>query len=204
MIKTIASMCLSLISTVAFAQGDDTDQLMEVLQSVASMQGEFQQTQYDESNTLVGESSGSFRLLRPGYFAWEIESPDSQLIVADPEYLWHHDRDLETVTRRAVEDSEQMSPLQVLGGDEAELRRSFDVEKTAENTYTMRPNSISPGFKSLSVAFLGSDFESLEIIDNLNQRIVISFDNIDAASTLTPESFIFSPPEEADFFDYVQ
>lgn len=204
MIKTIVSICFSLLSTTAFAQGDDTDQLMAVLQSIGSMQGEFNQTQYDESSALVGESSGSFRLLRPGYFAWEIESPDSQLIVADPKYLWHHDRDLETVTRRAVDDSEQMSPLQVLGGDEALLRSSFDVEKTAENIYTMRPNSISPGFKSLSVAFLGSDLESLEIIDNLNQRIVISFKNIDAATTLTTDDFAFSPPEEADFFDYVQ
>ena len=204
MTKTIASLCLSLLSMVVFAQPDGADELMVVLKKIGSMQGEFTQLQYDESNTLVGESSGNFRLLRPGYFAWEIKSPDSQFIVADPQYLWHHDRDLETVTRRGIDDSEQMSPLQVLGGDEALLRRSFAVEKTAENTYTMRPVSISPGFKSLSVAFVGSDFDSLEIIDNLSQKIVISFVNIDSASELSPESFSFSPPEEADFFDYVQ
>ena len=197
-------MCLSLVTMGVFAQGDDADQLMEVLQRMGSMQGEFQQIQYDESDELVGESNGSFRLMRPGYFAWEIESPDSQLIIADPEYIWHHDRDLETVTQRPVDDSGQMSPLQVLGGDEDLLRRSYEVEKTSENSYAMLPTGVSPGFKRLSVEFQGADFKSLEIVDNLNQRIVISFDNIDSESTLTPADFVFTAPAGADFFNYAQ
>lgn len=204
MIKTIASMCLSLVSVGIFAQGDDADQLMEVLQRIGSMQGEFQQTQYDENDMLVGESSGSFRLLRPGYFAWEIESPDSQLIIADPEHIWHHDRDLETVTQRPVDDSEQMSPLQVLGGDETLLRSSYEVEKTSGNSYAMSPTAVSPGFKRLSVEFQNADFKTLEIVDNLNQRIVITFDNINSETTLTPDDFVFSAPEGADFFNYAQ
>ncbi len=204
MIKTIAATCLTLVSVGTFAQGDDADQLMEVLQRIGSMQGEFQQIQYDESDTLVGESNGSFRLLRPGYFAWEIESPDSQLIIADPEYIWHHDRDLETVTQRPVDDSAQMSPLQVLGGDEALMRRSYEVEKTSENSFTMLPTGINPGFKRLSVEFQSADFKSLEIVDNLNQRIVISFENIEPDSMLTPGDFVFKVPEGADFFNYAQ
>jgi outer membrane lipoprotein carrier protein len=204
MIKTIASMCLSLVSVGVFAQADDVDQLMEVLQRIGSMQGEFRQTQYDESDMLVGESNGNFLLLRPGYYAWEIQSPDSQLIIADPQYIWHHDRDLETVTQRPVDDSEQMSPMQVLGGDEALLRRSYAVEKISDNSYTMSPMGVSPRFKRLSVEFQSADFKTLEIVDNLNQRIVISFDNINSEATLTPDDFVFSAPAGADFFNYEQ
>lgn len=204
MIKTIAALCFTLVSVGTLAQGDDVDQLMEVLQRIGSMQGEFQQTQYDESDTLVGHSNGSFRLLRPGYFSWEIESPDSQLIIADPEYIWHHDRDLETVTQRPVDGSEQMSPLQVLGGDEVLMRRSYEVKKISGNSFTLLPIGISPGFKRLSVEFQSADFKSLEIVDNLNQRILITFESVDSGSTLTADDFKFTAPEGADFFNYAQ
>jgi outer membrane lipoprotein carrier protein len=209
MTNIFAILWLVLISNCALAQTDvpatdATDRLLEKLGQVESMQGSFLQRQYDEKNSLVGESSGKFRLLRPGYFTWEINSPDSQLITANPTYLWHHDRDLETVTRRPIVDSEQMSPLQVLGGNEDLLRSSFSVEQTMASTFSLHPKGINPGFQRLLVIFNGNVFEGLEIADNLNQRIVIGFENIDSASKLTPEDFAFTPPEGADQFYYDQ
>ena len=209
MTNIFAILWLVLISNCALAQADvpatdATDRLLEMLGQVESMQGSFLQQQYDEEESLVGESSGKFRLLRPGYFAWEINSPDSQLITANPTYLWHHDRDLETVTRRPIVDSEQMSPLQVLGGNEDLLRASFSVEQTTASSFSLHPKGINPGFQRLLVIFNGNVFEGLEIADNLNQRIVIRFENIDSESKLTPEDFDFAPPEGADLFYYDQ
>jgi outer membrane lipoprotein carrier protein len=168
------------------------------------MQGQFSQQQFDESNALLAASTGQFRLLRPGYFAWEIESPGSQLIIADPQYIWQYDRDLETVTRRPVDDSEQMSPLQVLGGNETLLRNSFNVEQTADNAFSLHPKGINPGFQRLLVTFSGNNLAGLEIADNLNQRIVIEFAQVDSESKLLAEDFSFIPPQEADLFYYDQ
>lgn len=183
---------------------DDTDALLAVLNRIESMQGRFQQYQYDESDSLIGESYGRFRLLRPGYFSWEIESPDSQLIVADPQYIWHYDRDLETATRRPVDDSERMSPLQVLGGNEAVLRSNFTVVQTTQNTFSLHPKGISPGFQRLLLSFSDNGLEGLEIADNLSQRVVIVFESVDTESRLGPEDFSFTPPEGVDLFYYDQ
>lgn len=207
--RIFASLLLALGSllvptSIVAIEADGTDALLAALNRIESMQGQFQQFQYAENEVLVGESSGQFRLLRPGYFAWEIESPDSQLIVADPQYIWHHDRDLETVTRRPVGDSEQMSPLQVLGGDEELLRRSFSVVQTTENSFSLHPQGINPGFQRLLVTFKGAAIEGLEIADNLNQRIVIGFENVETDSKLRAEDFVFTPPDGADLFYYDQ
>ena len=207
MTRVIAILWLGLLSNWATAPdvaADGTDALLAVLHRIESMQGRFQQFQYDEGESLIGESSGRFRLLRPGYFSWEIESADSQLIVADPQYIWHHDRDLETATRRPVDDSAQMSPLQVLGGNEAVLRNSFTVVQTAQNTYSLHPKAINPGFQRLLVKFQGEALEGLEIADNLNQRVVIVFESVDTESKLGPEDFAFTPPEGVDLFYYDQ
>ena len=134
-----ALLWLALSPASVFAQTTSpTDALLEELRAMQHLQGDFTQRQYTREDALLVESSGRFRLLRPGYFSWEITAPDSQLIVADPQYLWHHDRDLETVTRRPVTNSAQMSPLQVLGGDEVVLRVDsltvdFDVRGKSVN-----------------------------------------------------------------------
>ena len=92
---------ICLVAGIARSDDSATAALAAELEQLEHIQGKFLQRQYAASNgDLVGESRGTFRLLRPGYFAWEISDPDSQLIVADLEHLWHFDRDLETVTRR--------------------------------------------------------------------------------------------------------
>jgi len=200
--RLIATLVLTLGCTWASAQIDDTDLLLEVLEGIGSTQGEFVQQQYDQDGMVVAESRGRFRLLRPDHFAWEIDSPDRQTIIADAQYLWHYDRDLETVTRRPVKESDQMSPLQVLGGNEAVLREKFTVERTVDNAFSLLPIGSNPGFQQLLVFFEGQAFGGLEIADNLNQRVVVTFEKVDADSALTPADFSFVPPEGADLFYY--
>ena len=186
------------------AHGDSspTGELLAALKPIQSLQGRFEQLQHDQNQNPVAESKGSFKLLRPGYFYWEIDSPGSQLILATKQYIWHHDRDLETVTRRPVDNSEQMSPLQVLGGDESLLRESFTVARLDDFTYSLEPNGINPGFTRLQVTLDGAQFGSLEIIDNLNQRIVIRFFYPQQQPTLSEGDFLFTPPPGADLFYY--
>ena len=83
----------------------------------------------------------------PGFFSWEISSPDSQLIIANPEYLWHYDIDLETVTRRPVVGMWKMSPLQILGGDESVLREKLRCARTPMIRSLLRP-SMMHGFSA--------------------------------------------------------
>ncbi len=184
------------------AKTSAADELIEILKQSESMQGSFQQNQYDKQNTLLAESRGHFRILRPGYFSWDIESPDSQRIIATPEFIWHYDVDLETVTRRPVTESGAMSPLQILGGQEQLLRSQFNVSKSAPGQFTLLPNNSEPGFVSLSLTLESGIIAAMEITDSLNQRVVISFRDIDGSSRLIADDFAFTPPDGVDLFYY--
>jgi outer membrane lipoprotein carrier protein len=198
----VVALGLCLVAGAVRGAENAADDLLRRLAGIRQMQGDFVQRQYDRDDTLLSESRGSFRLLRPGYFAWDIGSPDSQLIIADPTYLWHYDRDLETVTRRPVAGREEMSPLQVLGGDEAVLRERFDVRTAGAGAYLLTPVSGDPGFRQLTLQFEGKVVSAMDIVDKLNQRVHIDFENVDTASALQPEDFAFSAPEGVDLFYY--
>lgn len=199
----LAGLTLCFVLGILRAEADDpTGELIERLEQIGSLQGEFEQQQRDREGKLLATSSGSFQLLRPGYFAWTISSPDRQLIVTDQQYLWHFDRDLETVTRRPVASRALSSPLMVLGGDTALLRQLYEVERAGQGVYLLRVLEGDPGFSELTVKFQQETLHSLSLINQLDQRLQIVFTEVDSDPGLSPADFIFTPPPEADLFYY--
>jgi outer membrane lipoprotein carrier protein len=199
----VALLAAAMLYGIAKTQAaEPADALLARLQSFTQLQGRFEQHQQDAAGRDLGSSAGRFRVLRPGYFAWEITEPDNQLIIADPEYLWHHDRDLETVTRRPSSAGASASPLQVLGGDQSVLREKFHVEQSGEDSFTLEPLADNPGFLRLVVVFEGDQLRNMLILDNLNQQVSVDLSELDSATPLTPQDFAFTPPEGADVFYY--
>ena len=201
--KYLLTLWLVALSLTAFAQADsDVDELLAALAPVKRLQGSFTQQQYGQDKLMLAESSGRFRLLRPGYFAWEILSPDEQLIIAGPEFIWHYDRDLETVTRRPVTTDADMTPLQILGGDESALREKFRVQRLSEGSFQLTPLTQGVGFRQLLLNLQGAQLTGMEIEDNLGQTVVITFSDLDSESELNSGDFAFTPPPGADLFYY--
>jgi outer membrane lipoprotein carrier protein len=207
LIRTIALIGLTIcfVFGVVRARADDpAGELIAILSDIQSLQGRFEQRQYDDTGALVQESSGRFRLLRPGYFAWEIETPDRQLVIADPQFVWHHDLDLETVTRRPVTGSVDTSPLQVLGGNESVLREQFTVTRPDSGRFRLVAKQGEAGFRELTLRVDGSNMLGMEILNKLNQRVTIDFLDVDRSTVLTAADFHFEPPPGADLFYYEQ
>tara|TARA_R110002072_G_scaffold2011_16_gene17081 strand:+ start:18927 stop:19568 length:642 start_codon:yes stop_codon:yes gene_type:complete len=203
MMKYLFTLWLGILPLVAYSQAQsDVDALLAALAPVKQLQGSFRQQQYGQDKLLLAESSGKFRLLRPGYFAWEILNPDEQLIIAGPEFIWHYDRDLETVTRRPVTTDADMTPLQILGGDESALREKFQVERVAEGAFQLTPLTPGVGFKQLTLNLEGAQLTGMEIQDNLDQTVVITFTDLDSETELGSVDFAFTPPPGADLFYY--
>jgi len=203
MTKYLLTLWLGLAPLLSLAQvASDVDDLLVSLAPIKHLQGSFSQQQYGQDNLLLAESSGKFRLLRPGYFAWEILNPDSQLIIAGPEFIWHYDRDLETVTRRPVTSNAEMTPLQILGGDEGALREKFEVVRKAEGTFLLTPRSADVGFKQLTLYLNKTQLTGMDIQDNLDQSVVIKFADLDSRSNLSSADFALTPPAGADLFYY--
>lgn len=189
-------------ATVSQTDQAAADALQKALLSIESLQGSFTQKQYSESGDLLTQSSGHFMLLRPGFFRWEIQHPDNQLIVADPHYLWHHDLDLETVTRRPANASGEMAPLKILGGDYASLRDDYTISAAEAGAFTLIPRNDNAGFSALALAIHEGSLSRMNVTDELGQTITIEFFEVDSKTPLTPATFAFSPPEDADLFYY--
>lgn len=183
---------------------DATAALASLLDALTTLQGEFNQRQYDENGVLLVASSGVFRLLRPGYFYWEIQAPDSQLVVADPQYVWHHDRDLETATRRPAHGQDDLAPLEILNADSAFLHSNFSVAEASAGSYTLTPTNPALAFNQVLLVFDGNVVQSMQIEDKLGQRVVVQFSKVVQNPALVVEDFAFTPPASADIFYYDQ
>ena len=200
-ILLLLALGLCLVAGVARPDNVDTEQLIQRLVDVQQLQGQFRQTQYaHDEDAVIGKTSGRFKLLKPHYVAWEIDSPDRQLIVADGEHLWHFDRDLETVTRRPVAGQQDLSPLQILAGDTDLLRDRFLVSNTGQGRFRLAPVDDSAAFKALTLVFVNGEISAMEVVDKLNQRLFIELLEVDSRSPLEPSDFRFEPPEGADLF----
>ncbi|NND68420.1 MAG: hypothetical protein HKN19_12605 [Halioglobus sp.] len=186
-------------ATPATAQ-EALDELFALLEPLAQLQGEFTQLQYDDRGASLGESRGTFRVLRPDYFAWDISAPDSQLVIAGPEFLWHHDRDLDTVTRRRVDTTGGITPLEILAGDRDAIVTRLQVSREADGFLLQPSAGEDVGFSRLLLRFEGDRLAGMDVLDNLDQRLVIAFSALDLAPGLTAADFAFVAPPDADLF----
>ena len=200
----IACLCLGLLAGIArAAESQATDELLAQLDRITHLQGDFTQRQFGEGEAVLVESSGSFRLLRPVFFSWEIRAPDRQLIVANEEFLWHYDIDLQTATRRPVVGNVDASPLQILGGDASALRERYTITRDAPDVFTLVPLDSAHSFRRLTVAFADDTITRMDIVDKLGQRLVVDLQNVDSTTALDATDFEFTPPPEGvDLFYY--
>ena len=176
------------------------DELLAALEPVAQVSGNFTQRQYDDRGDALGESSGAFALLRPDYFLWDITAPDSQRVIAGPEFLWHHDRDLGTVTRRSVDAAGGVTPLQILAGDRDTIAERLLVSREGEAFLLQPVAGEDVGFSRLILRFEGESIAGMDVLDNLGQRLVITFTEVNLNPGLTERDFAFTPPPDADLF----
>ena len=197
---------LSVLSvSVLQASADPLVDLEQRLIGQSQLAGSFIQRQYISGGGEPVLSSGRFKLLQPGYFAWEIQSPDSQLVIAGPQFIWHYDRDLETVTRRPVSGQPSLSPLQVLGGRQGALAANYTVSYGEQKgEFILLPVTEDAGFDRLVLVFAGQQILRLTFTDSLGQRVDVELNDLDYSTPLSAADFHFSPPEGADLFYHDQ
>lgn len=175
--------------------------LWDHLEAQQQATGDFEQLLYSEGGELLVQSRGEYRLLRPGFFRWDIESPDSQLIVVSGDELWHYDRDLASATRRNARSPGSFSALELLAGDGADLRQRFAVTELGDDRYRLVPVYAGAGFSSVELQWRERALVAMVIRDRGGQEIQLSLTPDPNAAPLTADDFSFSVPEGVEVFD---
>ncbi len=190
---------------VAEQNPPDQDQQVETLQgwldSLTTLQAEFEQLMFNADNQLTQTSTGSFRLSRPGKFRWDYQQPYQQNIVADGEHLWIYDADLEQVTVRRLDEGFADTPAMLLSGDGV-LSEAYRIVKqySAESIEwtELQPRASDTDFELLRLGFAEQALRVMDLVDNLGQTTRIYFSAVEIGPELESSVFNFIPPPGAD------
>lgn len=184
----------------------DADSFTKLLEAVSTMQGAFTQTLYDESGSELQNTTGTFKVLRPGYFYWEVNPPYQQIVVGSPNSLKIYDPDLEQMT---IQESASLSgtPAAFMSGESSAIFSEYSVVKTEKEkiidyTFSLKPSS-NASFAQLKFVFDRTNkaapiLSFLAFKDKLGQETQVQLKDVIANKALSEQAFQFVPPEGTD------
>jgi outer membrane lipoprotein carrier protein len=193
-----------LLSWAVVARGENINDIFrQKLHAIRTMQASFSQTIYTNGHER-SHSSGTMALARPGRFRWQITQPLAQWIIADGQYLWLYDVDLEQVTKKKQTPMMTQSAGLFLNNDDAKLIASFNISRHdvgRRSDFDLYSKSTQSDFKHVIFKFEAHLLQGMEFVDSLGQRTVIQFHHIKTNTALPATLFHFTPPKGVDLID---
>lgn len=199
---TLCALCApALASTTAVSKDDAVaKQLVESLTPLISIMGAFEQRQTGSEGELLSESSGTFKMQRPGMLRWQTIEPFPQLLVTDGADIWMYDPDLEQVTISKVTSQLVNTPAVIFSGDLEELKKQYRVTSREDDHYRLRPIRSGNGFQRLDLAFANGVLSEMVILDSFGQLTEFQLRDVEPAAEIEISEFQFVPPEGTDVF----
>ncbi|MDO5686971.1 MAG: outer membrane lipoprotein chaperone LolA [Neisseria sp.] len=195
--KILTAAFLALFSTAVYADGITAARAFN--DNVRSFSGSFSQSVKSAKKTQ--KSSGTFAVLRPGYFKWTYDKPMQQLIVGDGKYVWLYDQDLEQVTRRTQSTTLGASPAAILA-DKATMERNYtlkdDGQKDGIDYVAVEPKSKDSEYRHIRLGFKETQLVTMQLEDGFGNFTTITFNGMNINPQLAPSAFRFTPPAGVD------
>jgi outer membrane lipoprotein carrier protein len=194
---------LSLLLPVSAIAGG-LDDFLAFNQSTRTATARFEQQVIDRGGKVVERASGTFAFARPGKFRWTYEKPHKQVLVADGSRLYIHDPDLNQVTVKRIDQAISSTPAALLAGRD-DITRHFTLRDggNAEGLTWVdaTPKSPDTGFERVRLGLQGKVLAAMELQDQLGGRTMLRFSDVQANTSVAPETFSFTPPKGADVLE---
>lgn len=192
------AVLLTLSSMFCWSDSDSVSKLIKLLNPIESMSGNFSQIQRGSEGELLSQSSGVFRVARPGKLRWETKEPFTQLLVSDGKKLWLYDADLEQVTVSKVDDQLNQTPAVIFSGDLAAINQQFLVSSVGNGQFSLLPKAEEGYFQRLDLEFDSGQLSSMIILDGFGQQTIFTFTEVNTNEVITADVFVFIPPQGVD------
>ena len=196
----------------ALAQADGLALLGQFLQTTRGGRAQF--TQQVSLPAKAGQSarqrqsSGTLEFQRPGRFRFVYKKPFEQTLVADGQTLWLYDPDLQQVTARAQAQVLGSTPLALIiaATDLGGLQKDFALQaqpardglQWVRATPRQAEGQMQQALVGLRSGERGPELVTLEVLDALGQRSVLSFSGFEVNPALRSDAFQFHPPAGTD------
>lgn len=198
--QSVLTVLLLLLCTAATAS--PTTELVERLDQIKSLSGDFQQSVLDKGGTRLQEASGTMKMQRGNRFRWHTLLPFEQLVVSDGTTVWVYDVDLLQVVEKPLDENSASTPALLFGGDPEEVSEVFIVEqgeaRGGEQSFILTPRSEEAMFVELEMTFRDKSPISMRLEDALGQQTVLTFSDVRINRKLAGDAFTFVAPPDAD------
>ena len=197
-----ALVCLTALCFGVAVSADSRDDLIALVNGLATLSATFEQQRFDETGTLIETSSGECQVQRPGRFRWVYSTPFEQQIVSDGEYVWIYDVDLDQVTVNTIGDAPGGSPAALLG-NETDVAAHYAIEESRDGDdglawFVLRPQTGGGDFARIELGVANGELGAMRLHDNLGQRTLLRFNDVVRNEVLESGLFDFTPPPGVD------
>jgi outer membrane lipoprotein carrier protein len=169
---------------------------------VEDLTARFDQKVYEADGALVASetSFGELALLRPDRFRLRYESPYEEIVVADGEWIWQYDVEVDQVTCAPLSDL-STSPAMLLSGD-GTVAEGFDVSDVESDDgrrwVELKPRDDDSEFVSARIAFRDGIPDALQLLDEIARTTVVELSDVVVNSGLRRRDFEFDRPRGVD------
>lgn len=200
--KYLFLTALLLMLNPAFASEAEL-RLNAALKSMDNLSADFKQTQLDDENKVVQQSSGSVAIQRPGKFAWIYREPFEQKIIADGKELWVYDVELEQVTVKPMDSGLASAPIMILM-KQNDVSDEFIVSEVGQRKFLywveLQPRSSDLQYTRIFIGMENGEVRAMELQDSFGQSTQIVFENLRVGVVHNPATFKFVPPDGVDVY----
>jgi outer membrane lipoprotein carrier protein len=198
------TIVMLLLCTPLLAGASALEQFKSFVAGTKSARGEFVQRQVREEGgklRVSNEASGSFVFSRPGKFIWAYKKPYEQILQADGDNLYVHDKDLNQVIVRALGNAIGSSPAAILFGSN-DLEKNFTLSEagTKDGIEWLQaiPKAKDTQFEKIGIGLKDGAPVGMELRDSFGQVSVLTFTKFEKNPSLAGSQFKFVMPKGAD------
>lgn len=199
----VAAVSAALLLPV-LSQAAALEQFKTFVANTKGARGEFSQRMIREEGgklRVSNQASGSFLFSRPGKFIWTYKKPYEQLLQADGENLYMHDKDLNQVTVRKLGNAIGSSPAAILFGSN-DLEKNFTLSEAGEKEglewLQAIPKAKDTQFEKIGIGLKNGMPVAMELRDSFGQVSVLTFTQFEKNPSLPTNAFQFVMPKGAD------
>lgn len=191
-------------STLAIA-ADSAQLLAKKLGAYQSLEADFVQYLLDASGSRLQETRGTMQLRQPNRFYWQTEDPFAQTIVSDGQQVWIYDPDLEQVTLQLLDTRSTATPALLLSGDNQAIGDQFNVllfeGANGLEQFDLKPKDPDSLYANIRLYFHDSELTQMQVVDTLEQKTAMHFQNLQANPAIPMQRFTFDVPADTDVID---
>jgi len=201
--------CFAILALSAVSVADDHKQpnaeslLDDIRKDLTALNAQFVQYEVDANDNVSEKLKGFVWLKSPNKFKWEYSEPAPQLILANGELVWIYDEDLEQVTIKQQQNSQ--NPIYVLLNkqdteDNFELKLLDKAEgyQEGENWIEMTPKKPGEDIKVVWLGIQNNDLRVIKLKNQMDNIVIFEFDKIIKNPDLAEDFFTFDIPEGID------